>query len=500
MQKLTNFHVVIKKDMYSIDESFRNHVDGYELEILQKIAEIMQGNIKYNRSFVRDKYFHVNDEKLLRLLREKADKIYKSAVDLPETQEGISLRVWFIPFLSESEQIKVTYEKIVNLSRGIFKLDPMAREAQTGTLGGMASPELQRLQELKEQNPLLKDDPHYKLAVSLEKFKIAYSLGVNPKNAGGENGCLIYRDVDDTILGFFKPVATGNFLKSVKEGVGQAQWLDTQPNKEQQAEVAMDLLDSSCSFGMTPHAMMCHAIDSCGQSVYGAFVEPLVNYKTLKSFRESASKHLMEQKEYPGHAAVTKWQKLNLLIFITTNLDPHDDNIFIRMDSFGCLLDCKLIDAGNAIRLEKHPEQGFWNPRGYTGYRENPASFNISNWPFTDETKQFISNNLTADNLKKAFRLANETIPGFYTSLMVMTIIRNVCILRAIADGSISDIPNPAMLLKSLSLQSHFDALLDTDATLKATIAKTQGQIWEDIMDLKMIDIDGELGRDFVNL
>lgn len=224
--------------------------------------------------------------------------------------------------------------------------------------------------------------------------------------AGGCNGARIVKDSKGNALGIFKTATEENLTRQLKKFVGQARLLDNSNEKEQIAEVAIYCYSKIFGFNMTPAALMI-SLGSFLHKEKGAFIEFLSGYEELAKVSEK----LEARSSYTKDEKII-WQKLLLLIYASLNFDPHDENIFVRMNG-DKIADLKVIDGGNAVRVICLPGEIL-----SSGKRSEPAKFKISKEEFEPEVLNFIKTNMTQANLNAFIARIKKQHPTFFTSEM----------------------------------------------------------------------------------
>ncbi|MFQ5729605.1 MAG: hypothetical protein ACE5GN_04510, partial [Waddliaceae bacterium] len=166
----------------------------------------------------------------------------------------------------------------------------------------------------------------------------------------------------------------------------------------------------------------------------GAFISFLGEYQELAKVKRTFNR----RREFSGEELL-KWQKMVIWNFLIGNLDPHDKNIFVKINAQGELVDIRMIDHGNSFP-ESNP--GRFGSRGNLGFWRK---FTISQEPFCHEIRQFILDNISEETVTKFFD-ANPDRSHFFKKPMRKLQQARLRLLREqVATGNIS---TPADLAK----------------------------------------------------
>lgn len=107
----------------------------------------------------------------------------------------------------------------------------------------------------------------------------------------------------------------------------------------------------------------------------------------------------------------TEWQKMCLFNFLVGNLDPHSENLFVRLGDQQLERACT-IDFGNAFPVGRPMRFGYYGNEGAWG------KYPISAEPFTQKTLEFIKTNFQMENLYKFLEQVEVKCPGFMVESM----------------------------------------------------------------------------------
>ncbi|ADI38352.1 hypothetical protein [Waddlia chondrophila] len=277
-----------------------------------------------------------------------------------------------------------------------------------------------RLDKLLKNGPFNREQ---EIEIDLARAELATSFGCGiVPTEGGKNGAVFIQTFEGRSVGVFKaPRELGifDFVERMKRYFGQARLLSDRKMAQEEAEVIAGNLSRFLGFGdMAPEAIMA---EFGGEK--GAFITFLDGYKELSKIREA-----FDSREEYTDEEVVMWQKKEIWNKLIGNLDPHDENVFVK-GTGERLEKIAMIDAGNSF-----PE---YNP-GYFGARGNlsaSAEFKISQIPFHDEVKMFIKKNITVEKMEEFMN--NSPIKGFFTKKVRQLQLERVRLLQQVASGKI---------------------------------------------------------------
>lgn len=303
--------------------------------------------------------------------------------------------------VKEKEQICAFFSKISTLPNEQFDRHALLKEKYA--LQRILSPELDQLLDSQEKNPSLTTDTQHQLNISIAKAKLSIELGFGVSNAGnGVNGAQIIRDLENNPVGVFKArpeIKWYQISEHMKKYFGQARLLSNNDLSQQFAEVAAYEFDKIMGFKLAPAATMVEL-----KNREGAFLAFLSGYKELKKY----------EKDFEARTSYDKserllWQKKCLYKYLVGDLDPHNENIFVRLNEDGKLIDVRVIDHGNCF-ITKNP--GEWGSKGNLG---NWGNYKISKDDFEPEILDLIQNGLTEKNLNQFVVNMGEKREDFWT-------------------------------------------------------------------------------------
>ncbi len=284
----------------------------------------------------------------------------------------------------ESREISDFFDKISSLPVEIF--DRCALLGNKVALQKVLSPELAKLMNEQDQKPTLKDDVHHQLNIAIAKAKLSIRLGHGAEGAGGCNGAVKIKSLEGKYVGVFKPkphLKWYQVSEHLKKYFGQARLLNHKDDMGQQfAEVAGFQFDEIMGFKLAPAATMAELKNQDG--VFLAFLD---GYKPLAKCEEELEKRNGFQSKEK-----VMWQKMCIYNFLVGNMDPHSENIFVKMQN-SQLQEIRMIDHGNCF-IEQNPGTGA--PIGNQGHWGN---YKISDARFEPEVLEFIRTHLTEDKL-----------------------------------------------------------------------------------------------------
>ncbi len=271
------------------------------------------------------------------------------------------------------------------------------------------------------------------LEIDLAKAELATSFNYGiVRTEGGANGAVFIKTFEGRPVGVFKaPHDLGifDFVEKMKQYFGQARLLSGRRMVQEEAEVIAGDLSRFLGFGnMAPEAIMANF---GGEE--GAFIAFLDGYKELSEIKEDFDSRDDYTKE-----EVLMWQMKEIWNKLIGNLDPHDDNVFVK-GTGERVEQISMIDAGNSF-----PE---YNP-GYFGSRGNlaaSASYNITKRPFLPEVCAFITRHITEERVEQ-FIHSSAMRQGFFSEKMRLRQMERVRLLRRVASGVIETPVQLAMI------------------------------------------------------
>lgn len=283
---------------------------------------------------------------------------------------------------------------------------------------------------------LLKSDHsgvNSQVEIDLAKADLATSLGVGVvPTSGGKNGAVFIQTLEGRSVGVFKapqPIGMLDLVAYAKMYLGQARLLNNRPFASQYAEIFAADLSRELNFGeMAPKAI---EAEFAGQR--GAFISFLGGYQELKK----AKRNFVQREKY-HEKEIEMWQKMSIWNFLVGNLDPHDENIFVKIDSAHELKDIRMIDHGNCFPMA-NPGIGSKGNLGHWG------EYAIAKEPFTDEMKAFILENITEDKIRR-FVAGDRRRTEFFKDEMMRKQLERVRLLRECVATATGQISSPAVL------------------------------------------------------
>lgn len=304
----------------------------------------------------------------------------------------------------EQKQICAFFEKIASLPQEQF--DRPALLGHKTALQRLLSPELNALMEAQEKDPALTANTQHQLKMSIAKAKLSVQLGFGVSNAGnGVNGAQIIKDLENKPVGVFKgrpDIKWYQIGEHMKKYFGQARLLNQNEMCQQFAEVAAHQFDEIMGFKLAPAATMVEM-----KNREGAFLAFLGGYKELKDCEKT-----LEARTSYDKAERIKWQLMCLANYVKANLDPHNENIFVKLDKDNKIIDIRVIDHGNCF-VEHNPDA--WGAKGNLG---KWGDYKQSLPQFEPEILEFIRNSLTEKNLDQFVANIGKEKQNFWTTHM----------------------------------------------------------------------------------
>ena len=201
----------------------------------------------------------------------------------------------------------------------------------------------------------------------------------------------------------------------------------------------------------------------------GAFLAFLSGYEELKKCEGKLEARTSFEKEEKK-----KWQMMCIYNFLTGNMDPHNENIFVRMGKNNRLEEIRMIDHGNCF-IEANP--GEWGSKGNQGHRGN---YKISKEAFEPETIDFIRNNLTEEKLDQFVSNIGKERENFWTINMDQ---RQRERLQLIRDGILQGKITTPQQLSKIHTSNDFQKHMDMGRSLAYQAEET------DLGDFSILDI-----------
>lgn len=293
-------------------------------------------------------------------------------------------------------------------------------------LGGKT--ELQRILSPRLDELLEIEDPDADelLEINLAKAELATSFGygIVPTDAGA-NGAVFIKTFEDVPIGVFKApqeLIWLDFVQIAKQYVGQARLLNPEKGAQQYAEVvASDFCEEFNFNGVAPKAIMA---TFCGKS--GSFIAFKSGFQELKD----VEKEFNARKDF-SEDEINHWQMMVIWNFFMKNLDPHNENIFVKMGIGGVLEIICMIDHGNILPREN---PSFFGPKGNLGAW---GHYTISKESFTEEKKAFILENLSEEKVTQFINADPERARFFMPEMRKLQMERIRILRECVANGQI---------------------------------------------------------------
>lgn len=348
--------------------------------------------------------------------------------------------------VSESEQneIRAFFDKYSYLPKEIFDRKDLIGGRLS--LQRLLSIDLDQLIKLGERDPTLKSRTDYQLKVSEAKASLSVRLGHGVSFAGnGVNGAQIIRDLEGSPVGVFKPAPELKWYQipeKLKGFFGQSRLLNQQDSLGQQySEVAAHRFDEAMGFKLTPAATMTKL-----NGKEGAFLAFLKGYEELKECENK-----LEGRSSYEESEKKIWQTMCIYNFLVGNLDPHNQNIFVRMEE-SQLKEVRMIDHGNCF-IEMNP--GEWGSKGNQGHW---GTYKISKEAFTPEVIEFVRTNLTEDKLDQFVKQIGKERENFWTIHMDQNQRERLQLIReGILQGKISSPKELSNIHTSNDFRKHLN-------------------------------------------
>lgn len=201
-------------------------------------------------------------------------------------------------------------------------------------LQNFLDPELKRLREEKKNT---KNDIEHQFQRRIQKAKLAEKLGILPHINKGACGTIIIKGLSKQEkykqgknIGIFKRgysrvpvlVRIKNIFK--KTFWGQLHYLSKQEFSQANAEVAAYLLDKKFGFGITPPSQKLNLMGEEG--TFQHFLRDNIEAKDLLMIGYNNKKNYTENE-------LIKFQMLAIYDYLTGNLDRHEENWFVKINS-----------------------------------------------------------------------------------------------------------------------------------------------------------------------
>lgn len=332
------------------------------------------------------------------------------------------------PSLSEKQKqgIRIFFDKL----KAVEGFDLPFWLSHKENLQRILSPRLDGLLSIKSPN----HDQMMEIDLARAELATSFGFGIVPTQ-GGKNGAVFIKTFEGRSVGVFKaPRSLGvfDFIERMKLYFGQARLLSGVHMSQEKAEVVAGRLSRHLGFvDMAPKAIMA----SFGGEE-GAFITFLDGYQELSKIRDS-----FERREEYSEEEVIMWQMKEIWNKLIGNLDPHDDNVFVK-GTGEKLEKISMIDAGNSF-----PE---YNPRTF-GSRGNLAAsvrYRISHIEFHPVVREFVEKHITEESLK-SFLESDLMIKDFYTENMWKLQLLRTRLLRLVVSGEIKSPAELAMVQTS---------------------------------------------------
>lgn len=299
-------------------------------------------------------------------------------------------------------------------------------------------PELKALREQKAQGGVR--DPEAQVSLNITKGQLAVELGHGTKPNKGATGTLIITDVNGVSVGVHKVseehVPKITRMKNIFKAIfgGQLSYLSQKRLAQPLSERASFLLSSALGFDVAPASKEAtigkrHGVFQIylsrekGQGPLDDVKQAQVaiqNHKTkqskmVDSNQYEEAKGVIDQidgkKEF-SETEQTIFQKFALFDYLIGNLDRHEENWFVTMKQNEQgepeITRIKAIDNANAFP-KKVPRKNSRGSRNQYKWK----IFNIAKKPFTQETLDFVKNNLESEKIDAFIRELHKDMKGF---------------------------------------------------------------------------------------
>lgn len=372
-------------------------------------------------------------------LVDRVKQIFASKDENQETRTALikNLKDYIATLEKENkpEDIKKIFGKIAKLRDAQFIFDLKENGVITKKVENTLRKEIETLRAEKEQ---LRDGKvesgrtfeEVKLAIRIEKAKLANKLGVDFKANKGATGTALIQNLRGKYIGVFKPIhehtpLKAKLLNNIKRIFGgQLSYLSFKTDAQAKAEVAAYRLDRHFGFGLSPESEFLRL-----DGKEGTF------QNFLKEFTEAAQ--LLEASErtesisLPGAGYsfdLNQFQKMTIFDYLIGNLDRHEENwgiAHIKTEK-GVEEALKVIDNANAF-LCKNPDT-----EGKVKNQYKWKTLNLAESPFTPEMIDFVQSQLTDSNLDSFIADINKKFPDFLNADMTAALRQRLHVIQNI--------------------------------------------------------------------
>lgn len=270
-----------------------------------------------------------------------------------------------------------------------------------------------------------------KLAIRIEKAKLAKLIGIDFVVNKGATGTLLIKNLKGKNIGVFKPTheftpTKAKILNSIKRIFGgQLFYLSHKTDAQAKAEVAAYKLDRHFGFNLSPSSKFLEEFDG----KQGTFQSFFKGFQEAKEFldldSESTALPSLEEKANPF--SVTDFQKMALFDYLIGNLDRKEDNwgvAQIKGDDGKIKTQLKVIDSANAF-LCKNPLAG----KVKNQYKWKLLPMAQEKW--TPETLNFIRDHLTEKSMHEFIEEMKKD--GFLNEQMEQNLRDRLGVIRSTA-------------------------------------------------------------------
>ena len=260
--------------------------------------------------------------------------------------------------------------------------------------------------------------------------------------AQGANGARVLKDLTGKRIAIFKapiPYEKKTYVHIAKSVFGQNRLLNQRDNlAESFNEYVGYKFSSHFGFHIAPPAKM---VTINGE--VGALIHFLDGFRELKGQNDFLNRETYTEQEQ------RLWQLLSLFNFLIGNLDPHTENIFVKVKN-GYLQDVRMIDFGNTM-IQYNPDFG---TRGHQG---DWGKHKIAEFEFLPDVLTFIRDNLSQDRLEQFISTISRERFKYWTPQMESLLRDRFAILnQCVLSGQISSPKS----LSQIHTTSDFDRLL----------------------------------------
>lgn len=295
------------------------------------------------------------------------------------------------------------------------------------SLQRLLSPELDHLLKKQEENVSLLRDPDHQLDLALAKARLAVRFGHGVKTVGkGVHGALILHSLENEEVGVFKPsrpMCWWYLPDVLRHYFGQNSLLSEELGAHERSEERAYKVDKCFQLHVAPPAKMSRLM---GEE--GAFLLYLDGYEELKSVEKRLNARDTRRDPF-SEKEKELVQRGMLHEYITGNLDGHNENIFIKLDDQGHIIDLKIIDHGNSF-----PQM---NPR-WLKFKQYKAlsRLHISKEPWTEKMKNIVGQ--WQDSQLKEFMDSESKKVGWSKNSAKLTLDRFEVIKQGITSGRLA--------------------------------------------------------------